>query len=102
MGMDVRVPKGDREAVRSEWKGDPPTILDKLPLNYNEATIRTIEQIDVLWLKKRTIKRAFEVEHTTAIYSGLLRMTDLLALQPDMDIRLHIVAPIARSGAGSG
>ena len=37
--------------------------------------------------------RAFEIEHTTAIYSGLLRMADLLALQPNMDIRLHIVAP---------
>ena len=36
--------------------------------------------------------RAFEIEHTTAIYSGLLRMADLLALQPNMDIRLHIVA----------
>ena len=39
------------------------------------------------------MSRAFEVEHTTAIYSGLLRMADLLALQPNMDIRLHIVAP---------
>ena len=28
-----------------------------------------------------------------AIYSGLLRMADLLALQPNMNIRLHIVAP---------
>ena len=37
--------------------------------------------------------RAFEVEHTTAVYSGLLRMADLLALQPNMDIKLHIVAP---------
>ena len=40
--------------------------------------------------------RAFEIEHTTAIYSGLLRMADLLALQPNMDIRLHIVAPAER------
>lgn len=37
--------------------------------------------------------RAFEIEHTTAIYSGILRMADLLALQPNMNIRLHIVAP---------
>jgi hypothetical protein len=37
--------------------------------------------------------RAFEVEHTTAIYSGLLRMADLLSLVPNMDIKLHIVAP---------
>src|SRR5262249_39561763 len=50
----------------------------------------------VLWLKGRSIRRAFEVEHTTSIYSGLLRMADLLALQPNMDIRLHIVAPDAR------
>jgi len=27
---------------------------------------------------------------------GLLRMADLLALQPNMDIRLHIVAPTAK------
>jgi hypothetical protein len=47
----------------------------------------------VLWLRRRAIVRAFEVEHTTAVYSGLLRMADLLALQPNMNIRLHIVAP---------
>src|SRR5437667_5255575 len=40
--------------------------------------------------------RAFEVEHTTSIYSGILRMADLLALQPNMNIKLHIVAPFAR------
>jgi hypothetical protein len=40
--------------------------------------------------------RAFEVEHTTSVYSGLLRMADLLALQPNMDINLHIVAPLIR------
>lgn len=59
-------------------------------------TVDTIEQIDVLWLKGRSIARAFEVEQTTAVYSGLLRMADLLALQPNMDIRLHIVAPEER------
>jgi hypothetical protein len=67
--------------------------LEVLPLNYDDATLRTIEQIDVIWLRGRSMSRAFEVEHTTAIYSGILRMADLLALQPNMDIRLHIVAP---------
>src|SRR5690242_21750466 len=33
-----------------------------------------------------SIVRAFEVEHTTSVYSGILRMADLLALQPNMDI----------------
>ena len=62
----------------------------------------TIEQIDVLWLKGRAIDRAFEIEHTTAVYSGILRMADLLALQPNMDIKLHIVAPESRKAKVMG
>lgn len=96
MGFSIWLPKRDRTGVTKEWKPSNGTLLDSLPLNYDETTIRTIEQIDVLWLKKRAIVRAFEVEHTTAVYSGILRMADLLALQPNMDINLHIVAPDAR------
>ncbi len=68
-----------------------------MPLNYDDITLRTIEQIDVIWLKGRSIVRAFEVEHTTSVYSGILRMADLLALQPNMDIRLHIGAPSTKT-----
>lgn len=96
MGLSIWLPKRDRTGVLKEWKPANATLLETLPLNYDETTIRTIEQIDVLWLKKRAIVRAFEVEHTTAVYSGILRMADLLALQPNMDINLHIVAPDAR------
>jgi len=96
MGMQIWIPRSDRAAVLTEWRGDHPPVLERLPLNYDDTTLRTIEQIDVLWLKGRAIKRAFEVEHTTSIYSGILRMADLLALQPNMDIRLHIVAPATR------
>lgn len=96
MGMDIWVPRSDRVAVLAEWRGEHPAIKERLPLNYDDTTLRTIEQIDVLWLRGRSIKRAFEVEHTTSVYSGILRMADLLALQPNMDIRLHIVAPPGR------
>lgn len=96
MGMRIWIPRSDRNSVLVEWKGDHELLLDELPLNYDETTLRTIEQIDVLWLRRRAIVRAFEVEHTTSIYSGILRMADLLALQPNMDIRLHIVAPAER------
>src|SRR5262249_46464883 len=90
------VPKGARTAVLQEWTPADEALMSVLPLNYNEPTLQTIEQIDVLWLKRRTIIRAFEVEHTTAVYSGILRMADLLALQPNMDINLHIVSPSMR------
>ena len=96
MGLKVWLPRNDRTAVLDEWKGDHDALLDRLPLNYDDVTLKTVERIDVLWLKGRSIQRAFEVEHTTSIYSGLLRMADLLALQPNMDIRLHIVAPEER------
>ncbi len=96
MGMKIWIPRSDKAAVLAEWKGEHAAPLERLPLNYDETTLKTIEQIDVIWLKGRAITRAFEVEHTTSVYSGLLRMADLLALQPNMDIRLHIVAPAAR------
>lgn len=96
MGMKIWIPKNDRSSVLQEWRPETGVILEKLPLNYDETTLKTIEQIDVLWFKGRSIVRAFEVEHTTSIYSGILRMADLIALQPNMNINLHIVAPAAR------
>jgi len=96
MGMSIWIPRSDRVAVLKEWKNEGGQLLERLPLNYDDTTLRTIEQIDVLWLRGRSIIRAFEVEHTTSVYSGILRMADLLALQPNMDIKLHIVAPEAK------
>ena len=56
-------------------------------------TNQTIELIDVLWLQGNAIVAAFEVESTTSIYSGLLRMSDLIAMQPNLNIPLYLVAP---------
>jgi len=70
--------------------------LDDLPLSYDNTTLRTIKNIDVIWLKEHSMERAFEVEQATSIYSGLLRMADLLALLPNLSIHLHIAAPHER------
>jgi hypothetical protein len=96
MGFKIWLPIADRSRVTEHWTPQPGVLLDRLPLNYDETTLDTIRRIDVLWLKGRTISRAFEVEHTTAIYSGLLRMADLCALLPNINVALHIVAPEAR------
>ena len=94
MGFRIWVPDSDKGRVLLHIADTlKSSFLDKLPLSYVQSTLRTIKQIDVIWLKGRSMARAFEIEHTTAVYSGLLRMADLLALQPNMDIRLHIVAP---------
>lgn len=65
----------------------------ELPRQFDEATNRTIELIDVLWLQRDAIVAAFEVEHTSAIYSGLLRMSDLVSMQPNIKLNLYLVAP---------
>jgi len=96
MGFTIWLPKSDRSRVLKAWQAQPGELLDELPLGYDPTTIATIEQIDVLWLRRRSIVRAFEVEHTTSIYSGLLRMADLVAMQPNLNIKLHIVAPVER------
>lgn len=96
MGFTIWLPRADRKRVQEAWAPKPGELLEELPLGYDSVTMKTIEQIDVIWLRKRSIVRAFEVEHTTSVYSGLLRMADLIALQPNINIKLHIVAPIER------
>lgn len=97
MGFRIWLPAGDRQRVLEQWRpvsGD--TLLAQLPLNYDTVTLKTIAYIDVLWIRRNSIVRAFEVEHSTSIYSGLLRMADLMSLQPNMLIKAHIVAPSSR------
>lgn len=97
LGYKIWLPKSDRSRVLNKWKPlQNNTLLENLPLVFDGPTLKVIENIDVLWIKRHSIVRAFEVEGTTAIYSGILRMADLLALQPMLDIKIHIVASIER------
>jgi hypothetical protein len=97
LGLDVWVARNDRSRV---WNGTTlgsiPRMLEELPVQFDRVTTRTIELIDVVWLRGNSIVGAFEVECTTSVYSGLLRMSDLLALQPNLDINLYLVAPDER------
>jgi hypothetical protein len=42
------------------------------------------------------IRKAFEIESSTAIYSGLLRLNDLVLAQPNNQVDLFIVASRSR------
>lgn len=97
MGFAVWVARNDRSRTFegkpfSEWF----SLKETLPLNFDEGTMRTVELIDVLWIKANAIVAAFEVESTTSVYSGLLRMSDLLAMQPNLNIPIYLVAPVER------
>jgi hypothetical protein len=94
MGFNVWVARNDRgRSFEGHRFSELPALTSSLPLQFDDATNRTIELIDVLWLQKNSIVAAFEIESTTSIYSGLLRMGDLVAMQPNLNIPLFLVAP---------
>jgi len=59
-----------------------------------------IRLIDVLWLERGSgrVAAAFEVEHTTSILSGIVRMLDLASAQEGNVPALFLVAPDEREG----
>jgi hypothetical protein len=57
---------------------------------------RYYENIDVVWKEEYRIGAAFEVENSTAIYSGLLRFADLNVVAPNTLYPMFIVAPAER------
>lgn len=91
MGLSVWVGRDSRNKV-VDGLNFAQVCLASLPQQFDPATTRVIEYIDVLWLDGNAIVAAFEIEHTTSIYSGLLRMSDLVSMQPNISIPLYIVA----------
>lgn len=51
-----------------------------------------VKNIDTVWKLGLSIKAAFEIENSTSIYSGILRLSDLRALAPNSNYPLFIVA----------
>lgn len=95
-GCSVWVPISDRNL---SYEKQPFTkfTASRLPnFGFDEYTRSTIQNIDVLWLARNVILKAFEIEATTAVYSGLLRLNDLVLSQPNIQIDLFVAAPKAR------
>lgn len=98
LGYDTLVARNDRSAV---YQGSPLgyRCLEKLPdLGLPPEVHSTAELIDVLWLYKGSAKIAcaFEVEKSTSIYSGILRLTDMALSLPGKEDHLYLVAPATR------
>lgn len=96
LGFDVWVAANDRSRPCGSGKlGDG--CIGELPAPF--ATLpgaESIRLIDVLWLAREParVEAAFEVEHTTSIYSGIVRMLDLALGVPGEPLRgMFLVAP---------
>ncbi len=99
LGYDVWIAANDRSRAYSGGVlGDG--CLQVLPVALVSASaIDAIRLIDVIWLNQGDgqVCAAFEVEHSTSIYSGIVRMLDL-ALGTDFEAKdnLFLVAPDGR------
>lgn len=99
LGFKVWIAANDRSrAVGSGLLADG--CLAQLPAGLAQsAAADTIRLIDILWIAADTsrVVAAFEVEHTTSIYSGIVRMLDLaLGLPEHAADRYFLVAPDER------
>ena len=91
-GCSVCIASNDRNRV---FHGKPlgEECLKALPnFGLNEEAVKRISLIDIIWMIKNSPVCAFEVETTTSVFSGLLRMSDLLSVVPSLKISLYIVA----------
>jgi type II restriction enzyme len=100
LGFDVWIAANDRTRT---WDGAPLATgcLDALPPAVEASPgAEAVRLIDVLWVERAGghVVAGFEVEHSTSIYSGIVRLLDLALGCPAGDATRHLflVAPDSR------
>ncbi len=90
-GFDIWIPVTDRSQL--DWTLTRQFgFRDALPgFDQVEGILR---EVDVIWLERGSTRlhALFEVEHSTPIYSGLLRFNDIHLTAPDLKASYRIVA----------
>lgn len=98
LGYDVFVARNDRHRSCDGQSFAMLTVPELPPLACAPEVMDTVRLIDAIWLKPGTheIVSAFEVEKSTSIYSGILRLEDLARSIPDCASHFYLVAPDKR------
>lgn len=106
VGMQWKLINLGKKAGSKVWvpKNDQKKIVESFGYNDFEHEFSSgidlqakyVENIDVIWKEEFKIDAAFEIEHSTSIYSGLLRFSDLKIVAPNTIYPLFIVAPISQ------
>ncbi len=97
LGFDVWIASNDRGRAYGNGQLGDGCIAEFTPSGSTGA--ETVRLIDVIWLERGTgqVHAAFEVEHSTSIYSGIVRMLDLaLGTTVGAGSTLFLVAPDTR------
>ena len=91
-GFDVWVPLSDRPRLERPL-ANCFECRNAIPQGFGSAE-SVLQEVDVLWIQRGSseLKALFEVEHTTAVYSGLLRLNDVHLVAPTIRAKFSIVA----------
>ena len=95
---DVFVARNDRHRSYDGHSFATLTVPTLPSMDWSPDVMDTTSLIDVIWLKpgSNEIVSAFEIEKSTSIYSGILRMEDLARSIPDCTCNFYLVAPNQR------
>ncbi|MEW5800447.1 MAG: hypothetical protein AB1728_15740, partial [Bacteroidota bacterium] len=98
LGYEVMPAANDRSKSYSGYDFSFLSRTDFPTLEINPDTASTIQLVDVLWFEMKTAKivSAFEVEKSTSIYSGILRLSDLAFSLNDHQTALYLIIPDKR------
>lgn len=98
LGYQVHVAANDRSRVFQGESLASLTVPSLPPLGLPEDVLQTVTLIDVLWLTadQSDVVCGFEVEKSTSIYSGILRLVDLAKSLNREVLPLFLVAPDGR------
>jgi type II restriction enzyme len=94
----VYVARNDRHRTYDGQSFALLTIPTLPKMDWPQEVMDTISLIDVIWLRPGTneIVSAFEIEKSTSIYSGILRMEDLARSIRGCTCNFYLVAPNRR------
>jgi hypothetical protein len=90
-GFDIWIPSNDRGKLDKQYGDGFPMRDEILGIDSVKGILK---EIDVVWVQRGSsdLRALFEVEHTTPIYSGLLRFNDIHLVAPQLNPRFTIVA----------
>jgi type II restriction enzyme len=94
----VYVARNDRHRSYEGHSFAQLTVPELPPMGWPPDVMDTVGLIDVIWFTPDTheIASAFEVEKSTSIYSGILRLEDLVRSIPGCTCNVYLVAPDMR------
>ncbi|HLE50603.1 MAG TPA: hypothetical protein VI755_00980 [Anaerolineales bacterium] len=93
---DVWIPPDDR--TRLDWAlARQFACREFFPYGFGDVE-SILHEIDVIWIQRGSneLRAFFEVEHSTPVYSGLLRFNDIHLVAPNLRSRFSVVANAER------